>query len=64
MCKNAQTNEQNSISIATHLLHDFYDKSNQQFDKAIFDGRMLQNSELLALNFEMRSKKFIEEVSL
>ena len=63
MCKNAQTNEQHAISIGTHLINDFYEKSNQQFDKSIFDNRLQTTSELLALNFEMRSKKFIEEVN-
>jgi len=63
MCKNAQTNEQHAISIGTHLINDFYEKSSKQFDKSIFDKRIQISAQLLALNFEMRSKKFIEEVN-
>lgn len=29
MCKNAQTNEQHAISIGTHLINDFYEKSSK-----------------------------------
>ena len=60
MCKNAQKMEQNSVSIGTHLIDNFYEKTFKQFD--ISSKNM--SSELVALNFEMRSKKFIGEVNL
>lgn len=49
------------MSIGTHLINDFYEKSNEQFKKSIFDKAV--TAELMAINFEMRSKKFIEEVN-
>jgi len=68
MCYYSETLEENSLSIGTHLFNDFYDKSNKQFDKSILGidqkNSTLVTTELLALNFEMRSKKFIEEVNL
>ena len=60
MCKHAQKLEQNSISIGTHLIENFYEKTYQQFDHT----QKSMSSELVALNFEMRSKKFIGEVNL
>jgi|DEB0MinimDraft_12_1074336.scaffolds.fasta_scaffold47727_2 hypothetical protein len=63
MCQNAQTIENHAVSIGTHLITDFYDKSNNQFDKSILDPKHKVTAELLAINFEMRSKKFIEEVN-
>ena len=67
MCLYAETLEENAISIGTHLINDFYAKSSNQFDKTILDDKkkgQQVTTEMLALNFEMRSKKFIEEVNL
>lgn len=65
MSLNAQTLEQNAVSIGTHLIHDFYEKSSRHFDRILKEIRPQSRrmAELLALNFEMRSKKFIEDVS-
>ena len=53
-------NDEIAISIGTHLIQDFYDKTRKIFDFIILKNARI-TSELLALNFEMRSKKFIEE---
>ena len=63
MCQNAQKLEQNAVSLGTHLLNDFYIKSAKQFDKSIIHGKNV-SAELMALNFEIRSKKFIEDSAI
>ena len=52
-----------AYSIGTHLIQDFYDKTKKMFDYVILKNNNV-TSELLALNFEMRSKKFIEEQNI
>jgi tRNA A22 N-methylase len=63
MCQNAQTFEAHSIGIGTHLISEFYEKSHKQFERSILQPKHRITAELLAINFEMRSKKFIEEVN-
>ena len=46
------------------MISDFYEKTQRHFDHVILNPDVSITSELLALNFEMRSKKFIEEQSI
>ena len=55
--KYAETNNEIAISLGTHLVNDFYQLSSNSFD--IKNYNAFVNSELLAINFEIRSKKFI-----
>ena len=65
LLKYAQTGEQNSVCLATHLLNDFYELSNGYFNQVLQDCQNQENpaTQLLTLNFEMRARKFIEEQS-
>lgn len=61
MCKHAvYRKDPIAVSIATHLIQDFHYKTQYIFKNIILANNTI-TSELLALNFEIRSKKFIEE---
>ena len=56
--KYAEINDEIAISLGTHLVNDFYQMSFNSFNIKS-DNCLVLSSELLAINFEMRSKKFI-----
>lgn len=45
------------------MINDFLEKSNNQFEKSFLSQNSNVSAELLALNFEMRSKKFMVDVN-
>jgi hypothetical protein len=63
MCKNAQFMEHHAVSLGTHMINDFSEKTSDLFVFMLSDKNQEMTSELIALNFEMRSKKFIDEAS-
>lgn len=63
MCKNAETMEHHAISLGTHMINDFCDKTSELFTFSLNSNQNVMTSELVALNFEMRSKKFIDDAS-
>jgi hypothetical protein len=49
--KYAEINDEIAISLGTHLVNDFYQMSFNSF--SIKNDKVIQNNELLAINFEM-----------
>lgn len=63
ICKNAQYMEHNAISLGTHMITDFSERTYELFTFNLSSPNSYMTSELVALNFEMRSKKFIDDAS-
>ena len=63
MCKNAQFMEHHAISLGTHMINDFSERTQELFTFTLNNNQNVMTSELVALNFEMRSKKFIDDAS-
>jgi hypothetical protein len=62
MCKNAQFMEDHAVSLGTHMINDFSEKTSDLFVFTL-NYQNVMTPELIALNFEMRSKKFIDDAS-
>lgn len=63
MCKNAQYMEHHAVSLGTHMINDFCEKTTDLFAFTLNNNQNVMSSELVALNFEMRSKKFIDDAN-
>lgn len=64
MLKYASTGEPIAVSLATHLMRDFYTESNHFFDHILNEFELKPNTQLLTINFEIRAKKYVEETIL
>lgn len=61
MLKFACTGEPIAVSLATHLLRDFYDESYKYFDHILLSSEKEMNYKMIATNFEIRARKYVED---
>jgi hypothetical protein len=55
--------EHHAIGLGTHMINDFSEKTNDLFVFTLNNNQDVMTSELVALNFEIRSKKFIDDAN-
>lgn len=61
LLKYACTGEPIAVSLATHLIKDFYEESYKYFDQILIGLEKDMNSKMITINFEIRARKYVED---
>ena len=60
LCKYYQVGDKHALTLGCHLLPNFFSQAHHQLKQVIMDAKQERNAEFMVVNFELRSKHFIE----